>query len=410
MRAPGWGWRSAVALLSLVTACAEEQPRQAKTGASSKGGDAVIIDAPQFSGLPAGKQVAWLAYGIAKLAVYKQHPPPETNTSADDFEIELEARRSQTEVWGRARADAATPADVDLDRQLEISKAGMLPELVVAIQSSPGWTVPRDALLKLRLEAFAQKFPGDFSLARPTNYVPPGGTLRPPVPGGDFPDPTTLPFGIASCDLAREDREAAWRRWSELEPRLGGMPVSAASPLDFARQLIALQRRPSLVARGATWVSGRVGYLAQLEGFCAVEQKDWARAEGMLRRAVALLPAEANPRLELSLVLVKAGRTEAALKEADEVLATTHDGCAAARAWRRRGYILIDLGDLAAAREAYEKSLVIDPGNRLALSELTVISNASASPKAGVVVPSPPAVVVTACRPADLPAKGEDTP
>jgi hypothetical protein len=421
MRAGRAGRPAALGLLALATAgaCAEGQVGRRTTGAPPKTGDAsgllepaagrprdgdapVILDSA-FSQLGQPVGASWLAYGIAKMATYREHRPPKANTSADDFAIELVARRLQSETWAEVRADPKTPPNADLDRQLEISKAGFLPELVVAVHSSAGWTVPRETILGLRLEEFAKRFTGRFSRARFADYVPPGGTAGPPVPGGDFPDPASLPYGAASCGRARAAREAAWRRWGELEPLLGGAPVSASSPPDFGRQLIALKRDPAEAERGATWVSDRVGYLAQLEGFCAIEEKDWPRAEVMLRRAVALLPAEANPRLELSLVLVKLGRLDLALKETDKVLATDTDGCAIARAWRRRGYVLIDLGDLPAARQAYEKSLVVDPGNRLALSELETIARSTAAPNAGVVTPAAPNVVVTACRPQDLP-------
>jgi hypothetical protein len=399
--------------LAMAGACAEGQaggPRGGSPASAPKpsGQNASIDLDADVDKLGEGVSAAWLAYGVAKAGAYEEHPPPKANTSGDDFAIELAARQAQSQVWAEVRRDPKTAANADLDKQLEISKAGFLPELVVAIHSSAGWTVPRETVASLRLEAFAKRFSGRFSRARYSNFTPSGGTPVPPVPGGDFPDPASLPYGAASCGRAVEARRTAWRAWAALEPQLGGAPISAATPPDFARQLIALQRDPAAAARGATWVSERVGYLAQLEGFCAVEARDWARAETLLKRSVALWPANASPRLELSLVYSKQGRHRDALTEADRALvASGDDACSAARAWRRRGYVLIDLGNNTAARQAYEKSLVIDPGNPIALRELEVIARNNAAPKDSVIVPAAPNdVLVTTCRSQDLPARG----
>lgn len=339
---------------------------------------------------------AWLVYGTAKAGLYTKHKPPAANQSADDFELELGARRDQSEFWASHKAKG--PGSAELDRQVEIWRAGFLPELVVAIFSKPGWTVPGAAIAALRPEEFARRFSGQYSARVGAVLKLASNKVFPDVPGADFPDPASLPYGPQSCGKASSERAEAWRRWTELEPRLGGDPIAASDTRDFVRQLIARKRDRGSADRGATWVSHRVGYLADLEGFCAVEASDWPRAKEWLTRAAAMSPADDAPRSELSLVYNKLGRNKEALAETDHILETTHEGCAIARAWRRRGYILIDMGDLEAAREAYEQSLVVDPGNQIALDELNTISKAGAPAEPGVATPAPPRVLLTTCH------------
>ena len=305
-----------------------------------------------------------------------------------------------SEFW----AEKHTRPDSDLDRQVEIWRAGYLPELVVAVHGRPGWTIPAPTIAALRLEEFVTRFQGNYSNEVAVAIQPAGGKKFPDVPGADFPDPKQLPVAPSTCRAAIDERRAAWARWERLVPLLGGDPVSASSTMRFGRQLMALKRNPQRALRPVTWVSERVGYLAFLDGFCAVEAKDWPLAITMLSRAAALDPSKSDPHLELSGALAMSHQLDKALLEANWALALAgEDGCAVARAWRRRGYILIELEAFDAAKVAYEKSLEVDPDNPLALSELATIAKAMKQPGNWRVKPQPgqPAfdpVKVTSCR------------
>jgi tetratricopeptide (TPR) repeat protein len=144
--------------------------------------------------------------------------------------------------------------------------------------------------------------------------------------------------------------------------------------MDFGRHLAAVRNDKGYTGRGVTWVSMRVAHAATLDGYCAVEAKDWANAVAMLERAVALVPAEPMPRLELALALASVKRHEEALAQADRGLGQSRDGCMAALAWRRRGYILMEIGALGPAKAAYEKSLTLEPGSQLARNALATIA------------------------------------
>jgi tetratricopeptide (TPR) repeat protein len=390
-----------VALATLLAeggACAERSTPPPRSAGKSDGKAEVLVGpgAMESGGVVLA---TWLAYGVGKMAAYEKHHPPAANQSGDDFDLELAARTAMSEFWSEKREKP----NRDLDRQVEIWRAGYLRELVVAIHGKPGWTIPGPTVAALRLEEFAKKFPGDYSNAVNVAIKPAGGKKFPDAPGADFPDPHRLPVAPSTCRVAVDERRAAWARWERLAPLLGGDPISASSTLDFGRQLIALKGDAQGTPHSVTWVSERVGYLAMLDGFCAVEVKDWPLAIKMLSRAVALDPSNPDPHLELSGALAMAGQLKEALRDADRALALAHDGCSVGRAWRKRGYILIEMEAFDAAKIAYEKSLEVDPGNPIAMSELATIAKALKQPGNWRVKPQPgqppfDPVKVTSCR------------
>jgi hypothetical protein len=69
---------------------------------------------------------------------------------------------------------------------------------------------------------------------------------------------------------------------------------------------------------------------------------------------------------------------------------------------RRRGYILVDLGDLPGARDAYWQSLALDPDSPVATSELAMIASKLKASASGSVRATPPLVPgpmqVTTCK------------
>jgi tetratricopeptide (TPR) repeat protein len=113
------------------------------------------------------------------------------------------------------------------------------------------------------------------------------------------------------------------------------------------------------------------------QAFALIERKgdpsDILRA---LDRAIAIAPYWAEPHNERGFVLAQAGRREEALASYRQAIAladASRSKEGAAVAWRGLGYTLVEMQQWQAAREAYDKSLVLDPGNRIALDELAFI-------------------------------------
>ena len=162
-----------------------------------------------------------------------------------------------------------------------------------------------------------------------------------------------------------------------IEPTLGGVPVSASTAINFARQLEAI-KSDARYARGVTWVSDRVAHLAMVDGFCAVEEKDWPHARDVLTRAALLDPSNPGPQLELGIALTNLHQYDAALATIDRILSSGTDELTVGRALRQRGYVLFEQGALDASRASYEQSLKVDPDNSIALRELESLRGGAA--------------------------------
>jgi tetratricopeptide (TPR) repeat protein len=386
-RSQGAAW----ALLMLAAGCAHRP-------APASRGKAQAVVGPEAMKGGAVALASWIAYVSRKSELYDQHPPPPANESGDDFLLELGAREAQSAFWAEQRHKGAA-AWPELDRQVEIWRAGFLPELVLLVHGKPGWTVPPTSAASLRLAEFASRFEGSYHASSGAALKAPSGKLVPDVPGGDFPDPEDLPLLPTSCGLAAEGRQAAWKSWAALKPRLGGAPLAAGSTIGFGQQLLAARRDPANRGRAFTWVSERVAYLAFFDGFCAVEGHDWPVAIAVLAQAADLDPGHPEKRLELALALTSAGRNPEALAQVDRALAATDDPCAVALGWRRRGYILFETGDLPGARAAYQKSLSYEPDSAVAQDELTTIA-ATLEKKSGTgpYLPPPSTLLTTSCQ------------
>jgi tetratricopeptide (TPR) repeat protein len=109
----------------------------------------------------------------------------------------------------------------------------------------------------------------------------------------------------------------------------------------------------------------------------AIERRAYREAIGFLDRGLALQPRNGALIGEKAVALGALGEQVEALALLDAALATNDLGMVGdlARLNRQRGFLLVELGDLQGAREAYETSLRYEPTNRLALHQLTYIES-----------------------------------
>jgi Flp pilus assembly protein TadD len=112
-------------------------------------------------------------------------------------------------------------------------------------------------------------------------------------------------------------------------------------------------------------------------GYIAVEQDQIEQALRWLDKAHASAPYEPEPLTERGAALTRRRDWAGSLENYRQALALTRSHPEAAYlealALRGTGFALIELGDLPAARQAYEASLQLDPESRIAANELTYI-------------------------------------
>jgi len=112
-----------------------------------------------------------------------------------------------------------------------------------------------------------------------------------------------------------------------------------------------------------------------LLAYMSIEKRNAKEADAYIDKALALEPDHATLLLEKGLILQTTGRHEDAVRYFEMVI--NSNGCVTgyetARGLRAKGVSLIDLGKLDEAEQAFNESLKISPGNKLALNELEYI-------------------------------------
>jgi putative PEP-CTERM system TPR-repeat lipoprotein len=183
-----------------------------------------------------------------------------------------------------------------------------------------------------------------------------------------FPKNPQVPW-LMSTLLARQNKRAEAREACgqalELAPDFLP-PLEGLVDLDLAdkkpqaaldRVNQQLKRRPS------------VPELQLLLAKIYIEQKDYTNAEATLLKAIQLAPDLRASYLILAQLYVASNKTQQALDKLNAFVARTND----APAFMQIGLIQDSLKNYAAARDAYEKVLVINPGFAAALNNLAYL-------------------------------------
>jgi hypothetical protein len=366
-------FRLGLSLLAVGASCATSHG----AGSPENTGDrAVVTVGPEAVAQGQQGLAAWILYGAARAKVFESRLGKFHNQSGDDFALELGGRAAMAEYWGDERAKGAK-ANPYLDLLVDLRQAGHLDEYIVTFFAKPGWTIPGDALADFDLGAFAGWASNRLDGHQPVTLVdvePTSGRHWPDPPGATLPNPNDLSPKKVPCASSAPQVDTALARWSKEAAALDGAPLAAADRAEFAHLVDWARTQPEYRRRGVTWVSPAPADLYFLAGFCAVERKDLAAATRALGESVRLAPLAPAARLELANVLVTQKKLDDADQQIDGVLATTADRCELARAWRARGYILVERGRLEEAYTAYQKSLEHDPGSRLAVDEMVFIT------------------------------------
>lgn len=193
-------------------------------------------------------------------------------------------------------------------------------------------------------------------------------------------------LGLAQADVEAQRLEQAIARLApvtEYCDRLlasGRALVSAATASEYQSYMASRQD-----SEPVDWVDMACPQSYNILGYIAVEARNFEKALAYLDKAVGLAPLWADPLGERGFVLNQLHRNSEAL--ADYRLALQlidryqSNAGMKAIALRGLGYTLVELGDLQAAEQAYQDSLVVEPGNPLAQRELQFIRNRQNQPK-----------------------------
>lgn len=125
------------------------------------------------------------------------------------------------------------------------------------------------------------------------------------------------------------------------------------------------------------WVDMACPGAYKSRAFIDIDNKAFDSALAFLDKAITLAPFWAEPLTERGYLLNQLGRSPEALATYRQAIGLVErfpsNKYANALALRGLGYTQVELGDLAAAEEAYRKSLEVEPGNALAERELDYI-------------------------------------
>jgi tetratricopeptide (TPR) repeat protein len=194
------------------------------------------------------------------------------------------------------------------------------------------------------------------------------------VPGEVLPPPESVSPDRVPCTESAVRLTRAYQAWLADSRALKATPLAAANRAEFIALVRFSAEHAADYPNGVVWVSPKAYRIAFFAGFCAVDRSDYAAADSPLQAAKALSPLSAEPRLEVVQLLAKSKKLDAAMAELDAILQLPMGKCMQGVAWRKRGFVLFERGSLKEAYQAYQKSLELDPGNRIAYSELTMLA------------------------------------
>jgi tetratricopeptide (TPR) repeat protein len=364
-----------LSLSALVCACAPigGQGRAAKKSEVER--ENAIVVSPAVVAKGNGTAPAWLAYGIAKLAMLEKAGAP-PRTSVTDFDSEVKARTLMLAVWKDSRRERGSQ-DVYLDLLLTIKEAGFLREYVLAALARPGWTIPGEDLASLRLPDYADWAKGHVPNHQVLTMVEVASRKTPQHPrvfGESLPPPQGLSPESVPCSQSSARLTQANEAWSREARLLTAAPLAAANREQFFALVRWAADHHADYPKGVVWVSPKAYKIAFFTGFCAVDLEDYAASIVALRSAKTLLPASAEPRLEMVQSLAKTKQLDAAMEELDATMQLPMGKCMQGISWRKRGFVLFEQGRLKEAFRAYQKSLEFDAGNKIAYSELVLLA------------------------------------
>jgi Flp pilus assembly protein TadD len=127
------------------------------------------------------------------------------------------------------------------------------------------------------------------------------------------------------------------------------------------------------------WIDWGYKQSLQMLAYLAAERRDFPAALALLKTVETIAPVSAGTVVEAGYVLNQSGKPEEGLAAYRRALALAEkypsQRIYQAASLRGIGFALIDLKRLDEAEQAFQKSLEIEPGNKVALNELGYIQD-----------------------------------
>ena len=164
--------------------------------------------------------------------------------------------------------------------------------------------------------------------------------------------------------------------YSNVEDSADGIEIRFWDQTDFLHY-VTWQKDHGSADRNITWRYNAYPRAHYSMGFLCVKRKQFDRAIEYLDKGYNLEATNPKFSLEKAQALVHSGRKAEALALFDQI--TEVNSYVSARdlavALRGRGFVLIEIGDLQSAEDAFKASLEIEPNNDVALNELLYIEH-----------------------------------
>jgi len=157
------------------------------------------------------------------------------------------------------------------------------------------------------------------------------------------------------------------------------------------------------VARPITWIGSAYPRAYYYLGFLKVKTREYEEAVAFLDRGRGLEPTSPKFNFEKAQALVSLKRHQEALAlyEAVNTIGPHVSPHELAVAYRGRGFVLIEMGEMDRAEAAFRRSLETEPDNKVALNELRYIAHlrggGTAAPTDVVPTLAPPANKCATC-------------
>jgi tetratricopeptide (TPR) repeat protein len=179
---------------------------------------------------------------------------------------------------------------------------------------------------------------------------------------------------VGAFAKAEEIVDGMVARFDALLAQQPGKPLSVASQAEFDEFQEAAGPGAKLFPLDWCWKG-----VMQHKAFLQVHRGDLDGGLVTLDRVVVVAPTAADSLNERGFILNQQRRFPEARTSYERALAVSERYPASKPdqpvALRGLGYVLIELGELDAAQQAFERSLVLDPGNEIAENELLYIDH-----------------------------------